>query len=343
MRHELVFGVLIMTNAANYLKTIGRSFGFYSDETEQKHPELFSQYMIGLESLWLGLGKTKAEIDANPSLTRISTLLAECKATKPDWDENWRKAWQAEQLMTGYLPAAEMVVEAERRLFEAEKLKMVSSTHFSEKWKATAAIQDENSRLPVQRALYADILDDLHWLYGKRSLDRKIRTQMAGMIHKLATFLIFFAVLPFIPLYGGDSVGSWLFTANSGSLRAHFYGLYTAASFGLLGALFSRLIYMQSNYARLEYDDLLNIFQSKALAIRMLVGLIGAIIVFYAILGNLLSGDLFPDLSDLKLEAMKAPDSSFAKLVIWCFLGGFSERLVPDFLSRTESAASKTS
>lgn len=330
-----------MTNAANFFKSVGRSFGFVTDEAEQKHPELFSQYMIGLDSLWLGLGKTQAEIDANPSLKCIATLLAECKAPKLDWDENWRRAWQAEQLMSGFLEQEVLISEAEYRLFDAERMKLPAAAHFSAKWQKAVAEADPVKKTALMRPLYGALLGDLHWQYAKRTLDRKIRSQMAGMVHKLATFLIFFAVFPFIPVYGGDSVGSWLFTANSGSLRAHFYGLYTAASFGLLGALFSRLIYMQSNYARLEYDDLINNFQNKALAIRMLVGMIGAIIVFYAILGNLLSGDLFPDLSDLKLEAMKAPDSSFAKLVIWCFLGGFSERLVPDFLTRTESAASK--
>jgi hypothetical protein len=332
-----------MTNAGNFLRTIGRGLGIGVDTPEQKHPELFSQYMISLEGLWLGLGKTQAEVDLNPTLKRISNLLEACKVTKDDWDENWRNAWQAEQLMSGFLEQEVLVPEAEKRLFEAEKLKLSTAAHFTTKWQKAGEEADPVKKVAIMRPLYRSLLGDLHWRYSKQSLDRKIRSQMAGMVHKLATILIFLAVLPFIPLYGGDSVGTWLFTASSGSMRAHFYGLYTAATFGLLGALFSRLIYMQSNFARLEYEDLINTFQSKALAVRMLVGMIGALIVFYAILGNLLSGDLFPDLSDLKLEAVRAPDSNFAKLVIWTFLGGFSERLVPDFLSRTEASASKTS
>lgn len=332
-----------MTDPAGILKSIAKGVGIIPGESQQKQPELFSHYVISLQSLWLGLKKTDAEIKADPILTRIAGLMTACEKPVADWEENWRNAWQAEQLMSGCLDGTELIAEAEKKLFDADRIKMPSAAYFAEKWKSASAIGDAAAKAKMQSALYGDVLDDLHWHYGKRSLDRKIRTQLAGTVRRLAFYLIFFAILPFVPLPGGGSLGGWLFAAAADAPRSHLYGLYTAATFGLLGALFSRLIYMQTNYAKLEYDDLVNIFQNRAISIRLLVGMIGAIIVFYAILGNFLSGDLFPRLADLKLEPLKAPDPHFAKLVIWCFLGGFSERLVPDFLARTEASASKTS
>ncbi len=331
-----------MTTPSKYLHGLAKRFGMISDEPQQKHPGLFSQYMIGLEGLWLGLRKSEAEITADPMLARIKALMAACQQPQPDWDANWRNAWQAEQFMSGYLDAADLVVEAERRLFEAEKLKLASAPHFAEKWKAALVEPDLPTRVKTQRALYAHLLDDLHWLYGKRSLDRKIRSQMAWTVRKLATILFFFAVLPFIPWFGGRTIGSLFFSTEGGSALSHIYGLYTACSFGLLGALFSRLSAFQSGYATMDYDSLMNLFQNNALHIRLLLGMIGSVIVFYAIFGKFLDGDLFPDVESLAFDPAIKADGNFAKLVIWCFLGGFSERLVPDFLSRTESNASKT-
>lgn len=330
-----------MTSAGNVLRTLAQKVKSIAEDTQQKQPELFGQYLIGLEALWLGLKKSDAEIAADPVLIRIKGLMTASLEQNDDWDSKWRSAWQAEQLMAAYLNSADLVVEAERRLFDAERLKMHSASHFAEKWKEAKADTNEPTRTPVQRALYADILGDLHWLYGKRSLDRKMRSRLSATVRKVAIWLLLFAVLPFLPWFGGKNIGSFLFESAQETVRAHLFGLYTAISFGILGALFSRLIYFQSNYTALEYDELVNMFQSRALSIRLLVGTIGAIIVFYAILGNFLSGDLFPKLAELKFEPARAPDGNFAKLVIWCFLGGFSERLVPDFLTRTEAAASK--
>jgi hypothetical protein len=330
-----------MTDLKTFIAKITRKFGVTPDEPQQVQPELFHNYLISLQSHWLLLGKGKDEAEADPVLAKIQDLLAQCEKPKDNWDASWHRAWQAEQLMARYLDGTDIVVECERRLFEAEKLKLASQAHFAEKWKGAAAIEDSAARVKMQRSVYGNLLDDIQWLYGKRKLDRKVRSQMARNIRQIAFMLLVAAVLPFIPWTNGDNLGSKLIGSAPNGL--HFYGLYTAATFGLLGALFSRLIFMQTNYSTLDYDDLMNVFQNRALSIRLLVGMVGALIVFYGILGHVLSGDLFPDLSTLKLSPPADIDKDFCKLVIWCFLGGFSQTLVPDFLTRTESSASKTS
>ena len=328
-----------MTGPAELVKSFARKVGMINDVTENKHPELFSQYVISLEAMWLGIGKSADDIGKDATLKQIQVLMAACKDQQADWNNNWRHAWQAEQLMCNYLTEPKLVVEAERNMIEADKLELKSAPHLAAKWKEAMA-SDPAKRADMLRPLASMLLRDIHWRYSKMGLDREIRGQMARTATRVSMLLFFFAILPHIPMFG-STFGAWFFTSDADAPRSHFYGLYTAATFGLLGALFSRLIFLQANYAKLEYEDLVNIFQKRALAIRLLLGMIGAIIVFYAILGNLLSGDLFPNLADLKFEPNVKPGKDFAKLVIWCFLGGFSERLVPDFLTRTEAAAAK--
>lgn len=321
-----------MAGVMEFAKTLMRKAGIMSAVPEHKHPELFSQYLISLEGMWLGLGKTDDDVSKDPTLTKIKGLLAAGRDPEVNWSSNWRNAWQAEQLMCNYLSPPRLTVEAERNLVEADKLELKSAAHLAAKWKAS---KEPNAPNPfeTQQSVAATLLRDIHWRYSKKGLDRDIRGKMALTATRVAFVFFILAVLPHVPFFS-DTIGTWLFGS-----QAHFYGLYTAATFGLLGALFSRLIFLQTNYAKLEYEDLINIFQKRALAIRLLLGMIGAVIVFYAILGTLLGGELFPDAGELKFDASQKPGKDFAKLVIWCFLGGFSERLVPDFLTRTESAA----
>jgi hypothetical protein len=59
----------------------------------------------------------------------------------------------------------------------------------------------------------------------------------------------------------------------------------------------------------------------------------------------LLEGSLWPDLRLLGYDQLGnrgpaiVPNEHWCLLVIWCFLGGFSETLVPNILTRTEQKA----
>ena len=133
---------------------------------------------------------------------------------------------------------------------------------------------------------------------------------------------------------------------------------------GALGAFFSRAMLFQTDIASLSFDTVQQTYVARMLRLRLLIGVIGAMIFYFFICGKFVGGGLFPIMSagmvteqttwtlHLVGQATKvaakakaagvpaitelSPNGEFAKLLVWSFLAGFSERLVPDTLSQLE-------
>jgi hypothetical protein len=123
-------------------------------------------------------------------------------------------------------------------------------------------------------------------------------------------------------------------------------GLFIAMSAGLLGANFSMLIQSQRRCAEGSLEELIAASSWYTLLVRGCVGLGGAVIIYFFFESGLLEGNLWPDLNDLGFReisgttAKYVPNQNVCLLVIWCFLAGFSETLVPAVLEKTEKSAS---
>jgi hypothetical protein len=111
-----------------------------------------------------------------------------------------------------------------------------------------------------------------------------------------------------------------------------------AAGFGALGVWTSFLSRRKDllEPARIKFD--------WTIVLAYLLGCVLGIIFLLLFIGNFLSGNLFPAISSGGDPAFIASTIHFvdwAKIMIWCFISGFSERLIPNMLDNlvTKAAA----
>lgn len=123
------------------------------------------------------------------------------------------------------------------------------------------------------------------------------------------------------------------------------FTLFVAAFMGSLGGFVSMLQRLQKigsgnthlSLIEMEYGQHSILYQS------LITGAIFATVLLVIFAGGLLRGDLFPDYSTDNqagvgfidfLRNASGNSTQFAKLLVWSFIAGFAERLVPDFLDR---------
>jgi hypothetical protein len=123
---------------------------------------------------------------------------------------------------------------------------------------------------------------------------------------------------------------------------------------GVLGATFSLMRRAQTPIT--EGDVMRNVQNLAALDtyffLTPLTGAIAALVLYAFFCGGLLQGSLFPTISAPQslqpmrfIEFLRNADpvgwTDQGKVLVWCFIAGFAERLVPDSIDRLTSAAEK--
>lgn len=285
---------------------------------------LFDDEIVNLrEQFYLTLRASCARVQANgvtptlaAALARINELLA------PGRRQRWGDCYEVEQLLVQLFDEVTLNTELQSRLLETQtSLSPRHCEYYRNEARAAGASVDR------RRALLARLVNDIQWRYtvaeGKRRFSKSLTTRSS------IAFLI--ALSLFGLLVAVAYVNHWVFAV--GDLR-----LFAAAAVaGTWGATFSMLTGLSDRIANSRIYDL-NVSRSITMvAARALVGAGAACVLFLFFCSGILSGKVFPNIAG-EANAPLAP-ATVALLIIWCFIAGFSEKLVPSLLASTEGSA----
>jgi hypothetical protein len=335
--------------------------------------EIIANEWTTLRTLWDGC---KASVSDDKVREEIEALFP----TKPKWSskpEDWYELNLAEQRVGAHLDATRLAIEYECLLNMAHERKASFLATYESKAKLFSMPVPEGVTLDYQRTIYLSLLQVLQSNFIETRFDGRLRRETARRLFGLGLAVILLALLLLffylIRLYwtpaeqqlaaNGTAVGHQLFSKEPA------FGLMLVAVFGILGAYFSRVLRFQSKFATIGFEEVMNLFLWKMLLLRLLYGMIGAVIFYLLLRSRLIGGSAFPDLSQISIGehlvwkagpdgvavtkgspptfepaglTILAPTAELAKLLIWSFIAGFSERLVPDALERTEAQAKKS-
>jgi hypothetical protein len=207
-------------------------------------------------------------------------------------------------------------------------------------------INDDKADMEARHAAYLSLLYSLQSTFISTRLHRRLRLEVAKRLAIYGAGLLLLVAIPLLPVLINRP------PVNDISIAV----LVLVAMLGMLGAYFSRVLSFNATLASLSFDDVMKGYVGRMLRIRLIYGMIGALVFYFLLRGGIVAGSVFPAFEVARgsgnamppgtdprtMLGLLAPDADFAKLLVWSFIAGFSERLVGDAISRAESQANRS-
>jgi hypothetical protein len=331
--------------------------GDHQPNTSQEEViELTNQFYVTLRAYFAKV-TADGQIRNQEAFHRVEELL------KPDGIQNWTHAYEIEQLLVHLFADDTLRQELTIRSREARsvlrpELAALYDTQVHDTEKLLEASEDDARTAHAHcRTLLSRLVNDLQWRYIVNEATRRY----SKLITSRTSLLSVWALMAFAALIGVVIFVPWMFKYDD--LRL----LFVAGLAGAWGATFSMLTSLKGRLEASQFDDL-KLIRSWALLIsRALVGAGAACILFFFLLSGLLAGTAFPTLiqepprttAGSRTPSVPAspvapqgepsandarggdrlPTRDLALLIVWCFLAGFSEQLIPGLLATTEARA----
>lgn len=296
--------------------SIKRLFKFTESDKEQ----ILNQKYINLRTAF-----EKAIGGAHPSDPYREKVIDGIKALFQK-ECSWDNINTIELYLTDLLTEHQITMSVELKLIECKE-------RFSPEAYAFYCNQLSVTKKEEKRNLLSQLIEDLQFSFDFEDLIRdytrllRIRTNLLFVL----SLLVFFMVDQFTFL--SDALG----IMKGGRSDA----IVTAMTSGWIGASLSILTGLRKKINSSTVADLRVIHRMEYLFSRILIGMISGLVLYYFFQAGILAGEMFPAFNQPQSVTEIADNrvimnyENHAKLIIWCFASGFSEKLVPDILSGT--------
>lgn len=277
------------------------------------------------------------------------------------WYDVWNDAYRLQRLMAIVEPPESLFLELTRITNQSVEEGIPAADRLKKSFdQATKDLMDSPAPLKIKagteiniRMLLLDALEQFQWSKQRKFLARPYQKQAARRTVAVGFFAFIMFILPYAYLY----FSIHLTHAYPEQLHWPWLPGYSALFSGLFGAFFSRLIFLQTSVRSMSLGTIADARHWTTILLRGIVGMCGALIVYFFLQSGLITGSVFPDFGDLGIHSVNwtgtaqdhgdishngitwyivLPDKALALLVVWSFLAGFSERLVPNILASTE-------
>ena len=278
---------------------------------------------------------------------KLEKLKPPTEANAVEADQRWEEIYEVESLLALLYSGEQLrqeIVAARQELTDLNKIEAHAFRPDCEEV-AKQPVDNQNSRSVDDklRTCLLRLMEAIHWNKNQQYLLREMHAQAT---HRILWCIMLSSLLVILPYILFD-YRSWLLPNIP---------LWAAVTSGLFGAFFFRLndIRNISTATTVDQADLQRKLSYTIL--RALVGVCGALIVYFFLRSGIFGGKLFgggdpiPDFSKFSIELLPSGDVSMkfavpspqlAVLTFLCFLAGYSEKLVPNIISGVEGQPDK--
>jgi len=233
-----------------------------------------------------------------------------------NYNDDWNEVYKLERMLSLAQPTNTLIGEIQRRIDEASEDKIPTTQRLQKTFELIlkkAFEKDQHSdpeesppgsletgKLTGQgeaslRDLLHNVLEEYHYFQQRKFCISPIRRNACNriVIAEIGAFVLMIA--PYVYLY---SVILWTKETPPFELWA-WLPIYSAMTAGLFGAFFSRLQTLQSNWDNLSLGQVRDAMDWRSIWLRGVVGMGGALVVYFFIQSGLVGGGLFPDFAKM--------------------------------------------